>query len=191
MTITTTTTPAPGQSTHDHATRDYADYLDTLRYVKDRETAAQVLDSMVAAAAATARLFRDIRQEEELAPSGTRRERLTALSALASGAWQNAALGWAEAATLLHLLACAMRGYSLEVAEFWDNRSWGHDEWELLAQASSPLEFAAAFDGLRAELTKYTTLPPLGETGNEDDPADEPEPDPDPDWENTRICYES
>jgi phage I-like protein len=98
MTITTTTTPAPGQSTHDQATGDYAGYLETLRYVKDRETAAQVLDSMVAAAASTARLFR---RDEELAPSGTRRQRLTALSALASGAWQNAALGWAETATLV------------------------------------------------------------------------------------------
>ena len=151
MTTTTLTTTTAEDASH--LGPHFSSRLDALRIATSREAAAQNLDAMTAVASAISRQTRMLNAgEPRTLLHGTREQQEEARSALtAPGTWQHNVLGWAETATLLHQVSCALRGYTLEVADW-------HGEFDIpralddLAEAWTPAEFAAAFTAVRAEL---------------------------------------
>jgi hypothetical protein len=125
------TIDAPRTST-DELPADYAAILAELTAASTRETLAQAVDRLAAAAGTAAAAFKG----RGVANSPTD------------------PLAWHETAAMLLHLAAALRGYRLDVEEFSDRDYYSEDYWKDLMAAGSAAEFAAAFHALKAHFTK-------------------------------------
>jgi hypothetical protein len=135
VTLTTTSTTLPSSASGDgELSPGYEVYLADMGCIRDREIGAQVLAN----------------------PTGE----ATALAAEALERQDHDGyLGWQETASLFDLLSCVMRGYVPDYPEHEDNWGWARDEWKDVAVASSPAEFAAAYDAARKILAALAAAP--------------------------------